>query len=127
MKANGNLSIISGSNDSSHSAEGAGWVWTGQTGPATAPTWGRSSEREGHGAPVELRSAMFMALWHLLLWAAPPKETELWKFKGILYGIGSIKATHAVVTGDHYRTLEAIKQLDRVINDSSQGPADPAQ
>lgn len=98
-----------------------------QTGPVTAPTWGRSSEREGHGAPVELRSALFMALWHLLLWAAPPEETELWKFKGILHGIGSIKATHVAGTGDHYRTLEAIKQLDRVINDSSQGPADPAQ
>lgn len=45
----------------------------------------------------------------------------------ILHGIGSIKAAHMALTGDHYRTLEAIKQLEPVINDSSQGPADLAQ
>lgn len=31
------------------------------------------------------------------------------------------------LTGDHYRTLEAIKPLEPVINDSSGGPADLAQ
>lgn len=44
-----------------------------------------------------------------------------------LHGIGSIRAAHVALTGDHYRTLEAIKQLEPVINDSSQGPADLAQ
>lgn len=44
-----------------------------------------------------------------------------------LYGIGSIRAAHMALTGDHYRTLEAIKQLEPVINDSSQGPAELAQ
>lgn len=47
--------------------------------------------------------------------------------QGILHGIGSIKAAHMALTGDHYRTLEAIKQLEPAINDSSQGPADLAQ
>ncbi|KAG8008063.1 hypothetical protein GBF38_003813 [Nibea albiflora] len=45
----------------------------------------------------------------------------------ILHGIGSIKTAHMAMTGDHYRTLEAIKPLEPVINDSSQGPADLAQ
>lgn len=45
----------------------------------------------------------------------------------IPHGIGSIKAAHVALAGDHYRTLEAIKQLEPVINDSSQGPADLAQ
>jgi len=31
------------------------------------------------------------------------------------------------LTGDHYRTLETIKPLEPVINDSSRGPADLAQ
>lgn len=44
-----------------------------------------------------------------------------------LHGIGSIRAAHMALTGDHYRTLEAIMQLEPVINDSSQGPADLAQ
>lgn len=44
-----------------------------------------------------------------------------------LHGIGSIKAAHMALTGDHYRTLEAIKPLEPVINDSSRGRADLAQ
>lgn len=47
--------------------------------------------------------------------------------QGILRGLGSIKSAHMALTGDHYRTLEAIKQLEPAINDSSQGPADLAQ
>lgn len=47
--------------------------------------------------------------------------------QGILQGMGSIRAAHVAWTGDHYRTLEAIRQLEEVINDSSQGPADLAQ
>lgn len=38
-----------------------------------------------------------------------------------------LEARNMALTGDHYRTLEAIKQLEAVINDSSQGPADLAQ
>lgn len=108
------------------------WLYPGSNHtvlPLPRPTWCRSAEREAHAAPVELRSLVLMAVSRFLLWAAPRKKRRnYWSSnQTILHGIGSIKAPHMALTGDHYRTLEAIKLLEPVINDSSQGPADLAQ
>lgn len=92
------------------------------------PTWGRSAERETHAAPVELRSLVLMAFRTSCCALPNEKRRNYWSSnQRILHGIGSIKAAHMALTGDHYRTLEAIKPLEPVINDSSQGPADLAQ
>ncbi|MEQ2158727.1 hypothetical protein GOODEAATRI_015357 [Goodea atripinnis] len=65
---------------------------------------------------------------HFLLCAAPRIEAMLLESnRRSPHGIGSIKAVRVALTGDHYRTLEAIKLLELVINDSSPDPADLAQ